>query len=151
DRPETVEADIRRLRPLVDRVVVTFHWGVPYSREPLPEDRAKARVAIDCGADLVVGHHPHTIQPYEIHNGRPIFYSGGNVAVGSGNSRAEGAALGVRFEGRAATVVDVYPLYVKNRDPRVHYQPKMLRGRAAERILSRVAARSTPGAGSFEI
>ena len=132
-----LEADIGALRQRVDRVVVTFHWGIPYEREPSAEDRAKARFAVDCGADVVVGHHPHVIQPFEIHRGRPIFYSIGNFAFGSGNSRAEGLALGVRFEPERTTV-DVYPLYVKNRDPRVAYQPKALRGEAAARVLLRV-------------
>jgi hypothetical protein len=45
--------------------------------------------------------------------------------------------LGFRFE-NARTLVNVYPLYVKNRDPRVNYQPKLLRGEAAERMLRRL-------------
>jgi hypothetical protein len=135
DPSEALEADIRGLREHADRIVVTFHWGVPYEREPSPEDRAKAHFAVDCGADAVVGHHPHIVQPFEIYRGCPIFYSVGNFAFGSGNSRAEGLLLGFRFE-NDKTVVNVYPLYVKNRDPRVNYQPKVLAGRAAERVLT---------------
>jgi hypothetical protein len=134
DPPEALEADIRALREHADRIVVTFHWGVPYEREPSSEDRAKARFAVDCGADAVVGHHPHIVQPFEIYRGCPIFYSVGNFAFGSGNSRAEGLLVALRFED-TRTVVNVYPLYVKNRDPRVNYQPKVLAGRAAERVL----------------
>lgn len=135
DPPAALEADIRSLRDQVDRVVVTFHWGVPYVREPAPEDRAKARFAVDCGADAVIGHHPHIVQPLEIYRGRPIFYSVGNFMLGSGNSRAEGLVVGLRFE-EARTVVSVYPLYVKNRDPRVHFQPKVMGGKSAARLLS---------------
>jgi Bacterial capsule synthesis protein PGA_cap len=135
DPPEALEADIRGLREHADRIVVTFHWGVPYEREPSPEDRAKAHFAVDCGADAVVGHHPHIVQPFEIYRERPIFYSVGNFAFGSGNSRAEGLLVGLRFE-ESKTVVNVYPLYVKNRDSRVNYQPKLLGGRAAERVLT---------------
>jgi hypothetical protein len=135
DPPEALEADIRALREHVDRIVVTFHWGVPYEREPSSDDRAKAQFAVDCGADAVVGHHPHIVQPFEIYRGCPIFYSVGNFAFGSGNSRAEGLLVGLRFEDYK-TVVNVYPLYVKNRDPRVNYQPKVLAGKAAERVLT---------------
>ena len=135
DLPEALEADIRGLRGHVDRIVVTFHWGVPYEREPAPADREKAHFAVDCGADVVVGHHPHIVQPFEIYRGCPIFYSVGNFAFGSGNSRAEGLLVGLRFEAKNI-VVTVYPLYVKNRDPRVDYQPKVLTGKAAERMLS---------------
>jgi poly-gamma-glutamate capsule biosynthesis protein CapA/YwtB (metallophosphatase superfamily) len=138
DPPEALETDIRGLREHADRIVITFHWGVPYEREPSPEDRAKAHFAVDCGADAVVGHHPHIVQPFEIYRGCPIFYSVGNFAFGSGNSRAEGLLVGLRFEDNK-TVVSVYPLYVKNRDPRVNYQPKVLAGKAAERVLTAMA------------
>ena len=134
---EELETDIRQLRTRVDRVVVTFHWGRPYNPEPSPRARAKARFAIDCGAHAIVGHHPHIIQAFEVYRRRPIFYSIGNFAFGSGNSRAEGLMLGFRFE-EARTLVNVYPLYVKNRDPRVNYQPKLVRGEAAERTLRRL-------------
>src|SRR5262249_7847617 len=120
---------------------VTFHWGLPYRREPTPEDRAKARFAIDCGADAVIGHHAHVVLPFEIHRGRPIFYGVGNFAFGSGNSKGEGLLIGLRF-GPERTRVVVYPLYVKNRDPRVSYQPRVLRGDAARRVLSSLVAMS---------
>ncbi len=139
--PEALEADIRSLADRADRVVVMFHWGLPYTREPSPRARAKARLAVDCGADAVIGHHPHVIQPFEIYRGCPIFYSVGNFAFGSGNSRAEGLVIGLRFE-ETRTVANIYPLYVKNRDPRVNYQPKVLRGVGAEKILRRLAAMS---------
>jgi len=141
DTSENLRADIGDLRKRVDRVVVEFHWGIPYQREPLPEDRAKARLAVDYGADVVVGHHPHVIQPMEIYRGCPIFYSVGNFTFGSGNSLAEGLMVGFRFE-EETTEVQIYPIYVKNRDLRVNYQPKVLRGAAAHSILLGLAERS---------
>lgn len=147
---EELEADIRKLRSQVDRVIVTFHWGRPYKPEPSPRARAKALFAIDCGAHAVVGHHPHIVQEFEIYRRCPIFYSIGNFAFGSGNSRAEGLMLGFRFE-QARTVVKVYPLYVKNRDPRVNYQPKVLRGNAAERMLRRLIEISPRGGALLEV
>jgi hypothetical protein len=147
---EELETDIRKLRSQVDRVVITFHWGRPYKPDPSPRARAKALFAIDCGAHVVVGHHPHIIQPFEVYRRCPIFYSIGNFAFGSGNSRAEGLMLGFRFE-EARTVVNVYPLYVKNRDPRVNYQPKLLRGKAAEQTLRRLIGISAPDEGLLKI
>jgi poly-gamma-glutamate capsule biosynthesis protein CapA/YwtB (metallophosphatase superfamily) len=141
DPPESLQADIAGLREQVDRVVVTFHWGVPYEREPSPADRDKARFAAECGADAVIGHHTHVVQPFEVHHGCPIFYGVGNFAFGSGNSRAEGLAIGVRFEAER-TQVEVYPLYVKNRDPRANYQPKVMCGAAASRVFARLAEQS---------
>ncbi len=150
DTPEALAEDIGALRARVDRVVVTCHWGVPYERQPSSEDRAKARWAVDCGADAVIGHHPHIVQPAEVYRGRPIFYSVGNFAFGSGNSRAEGLVVGVRFE-EHLTTVETYPLYVKNRDPRVNYQPKVLRGRGGERVLSHLVEISAPARDLLEI
>ncbi|MHB8645550.1 MAG: CapA family protein [Thermomicrobiales bacterium] len=139
DSPDRLQRDICALREQVDRVVVTFHWGVPYERVPADEDRAKAHLAVDCGADAVIGHHPHIIQPFEVYRACPIFYSVGNFAFGSGNSRAEGIAVGLRFE-KQMTTATVFPLYIKNRDPRVDYQPKALGGDGARRILDQLRA-----------
>ena len=147
---EELEVDIRSLRKQVDRLLVTFHWGRPYKLDPSPRARAKARFAIDCGADVVVGHHPHIIQAFELYRSCPIFYSVGNFAFGSGNSKAEGLILGFRFE-YAKTIVNVYPLYVKNRDPRVNYQPKVMRGNAAERKLWYLVALSGQSGRSLQI
>lgn len=144
------ESDIRSLREIVDRVVVTFHWRVPYETAPSQEARDKAHLAVDLGADAVIGHHPHIFQPFEIHRGRPIFYSVGNFAFGSGYSRAEGLLVGIRFE-ETQTAVNAYPLYVKNRDPRVNYQPKVLRGASAERALRHLADISGPTGGDLRI
>lgn len=147
DPPEALEEDISALRARADRIIVTFHWGIPYERVPSAEDRAKARFAVECGADVVIGHHPHVLQPFEVHRGRAIFYSVGNLAFGSGNSRAEGCLIGIRFDDYATTAT-VYPIYVKNRDSRVNYQPKLLRGMTARRILLRLA-RSSGSAGEL--
>jgi poly-gamma-glutamate capsule biosynthesis protein CapA/YwtB (metallophosphatase superfamily) len=144
DTQEHLRADITALRKQVDRVVVQFHWGVPYEREPLAGDREKARLAVDCGADAVIGHHPHVIQPMEVYRGCPIFYSVGNFTFGSGNSRAEGLMVGFRFEEKE-TEVQAYPIYVRNRDSRINYQPKVLRGGAGRRTLQRLAEMSGEG------
>jgi poly-gamma-glutamate capsule biosynthesis protein CapA/YwtB (metallophosphatase superfamily) len=138
DLPAALESDISGLKKRVDRVVAIFHWGIPYQVDPLPEDRVKAQFAIDCGADAVIGHHPHIVQPFAIYHGRPIFFSIGNFAFGSGNSLAEGLILALRFE-ESRTMVDAFPIYVKNRDARVNYQPKMLKAQAAEHRLDRLA------------
>jgi poly-gamma-glutamate capsule biosynthesis protein CapA/YwtB (metallophosphatase superfamily) len=150
DDAAALAEDIGALRPRVELLFVTFHWGVPYEREPSQADRDKARLAVDCGADIVVAHHPHVIQPFEVYRGRPIFFSVGNFAFGSGNTHAEGLLVGARLCDREL-VVEVFPLYVKNRDPRVAYQPKLLRGRSAERVLRRLASVSGDSGRQLEI
>jgi poly-gamma-glutamate capsule biosynthesis protein CapA/YwtB (metallophosphatase superfamily) len=137
DDDASLERDITALRQRVDLLVVTSHWGVPYERVPAEAERSRARRAIDLGADAVIAHHPHVVQPLEIHRGRPIFFSVGNLAFGSGNTKAEGLLVGLRLEPEWL-VVEVYALYVKNRDPRVAYQPKVMRGRGAHRLFRKL-------------
>lgn len=149
DTPEHLAADIGRLRPLVDRLVVTVHWGVPYEREPSAADREKARLMVSLGADIVIGHHPHIMQGIELVNDRPILYSVGNFAFGTGNSKAESLVVGVDFR-TDATLIDFFPAYVKNRDPRVNYQPKIMTGAAAGETLKRLRSLS-PDSEAIEV
>ncbi len=61
-----------------DFVVVTMHAGTEYTRKPNQSQIDFARAAIDAGADMVIGHHPHWVQTIETYNGKYIFYSLGN-------------------------------------------------------------------------
>ncbi len=71
--------DIQRLKQGSDVVIVTMHAGTEYQLEPNEQQTKFARAMIDAGADLVVGHHPHWVQPVEIYQGKPIIYSLGNL------------------------------------------------------------------------
>ena len=73
-----LKAAIERLKPDCDLIVATLHAGVEYTRRPHGPQIAFARAAIDAGADIVIGHHPHWIQTLEQYQGKFIFYSLGN-------------------------------------------------------------------------
>ncbi len=74
-----VIADIRAARRAGADIVVPFmHWGWEYEEAPTLRQRELARRMIDAGADVVVGGHPHVIQPAELYRGRLIVYSLGN-------------------------------------------------------------------------
>ncbi len=75
-----MERDVRRLREQVDVMVISCHWGVSSSNLVMDYQRAVGRAAINAGADIVIGHHPHVVQGIEVWQGRPIFYSLGNFA-----------------------------------------------------------------------
>ncbi|WP_137170450.1 ATP-grasp fold amidoligase family protein [Marinomonas sp. FW-1] len=60
------------------KLIVNLHWGVEYIPYPLPTQRSLAYRMIDAGVDLIIGHHSHIIQPYEVYKGKYIFYSLGN-------------------------------------------------------------------------
>jgi len=75
---EAMKNDVRRLREEVDIVVASCHWGVSGSSVVADYQRAIGHAAIEAGADIVIGHHPHVLQEIEIWQDRPIFYSMGN-------------------------------------------------------------------------
>lgn len=77
-----VRADLASLRDRgANRVVVCLHWGAEEVPYPRPGDVVLARAVAELGADLIIGHHSHCIQPYEIRNRRPIFYGIGNAVM----------------------------------------------------------------------
>lgn len=77
-----VMSSISEIRKKVDYLIVCLHWGFEYNRLPLPCDINLAHQIIDSGADLIIGHHPHCVQPLEIYKGKRIYYSLGNFYFG---------------------------------------------------------------------
>lgn len=80
DDVRRVEADIQQSRSAADLVVVQFHWGVAGSPDPVGYMKELGRAAVDAGADLVVGNHPHVIQGFEVYKNVLICYSLNNFA-----------------------------------------------------------------------
>lgn len=82
----TLKADIAQASKAADLVICSFHWGISGGYEKLTEYQTEiGRFAVDCGADMVFGHHPHLFQGIEIYQGRPIFYSLGNFTFARHN------------------------------------------------------------------
>jgi poly-gamma-glutamate capsule biosynthesis protein CapA/YwtB (metallophosphatase superfamily) len=75
-------------------IVVSMHWGEEYHTQPNATQQKYAHLAIDQGADLVVGHHPHVVQPVEIYKGKYIFYSMGNLIFDQSESSHTGVTRG---------------------------------------------------------
>ena len=111
---EPALAAVRDARAQADLVVVSVHWGNEYQRQPTRRQRELARALVGAGCDLVLGHHPHVLQPVEALEAGDrrglVAYSLGNFIsnqdrtyraaedpVAAGDSR-DGAALQVRFE-----------------------------------------------------
>lgn len=79
---EKIKSDIKNLKNQDCVVVINFHWGEEGHYEPNAVQKNIAHYAIDNGADLIIGHHPHVIQGIEQYKNRLIFYSLGNFAFG---------------------------------------------------------------------
>ena len=92
---EEIKNDIIELRKKVDVLVAYFHWGVSGHHDVCQYQTTLGRLAINAGADLVVGSHPHVVQAVEIYKGKPIFYSLGNFLFGSDFKPARGYRNGL--------------------------------------------------------
>ncbi len=93
-----VYAEIARLRPLVDLLIVSPHWGIEYDTRPTEKMIKWAHQFIDDGADVVIGAHPHVVGEIEEYKDRRIYYSLGNFAFDQYFSQATMAGLAVMID-----------------------------------------------------
>ncbi len=116
--PETMDKAIRGASEENPYVVVFLHWGEIGSADVTTRQRELASVCVRAGADLVVGCHPHLVQPMELLEGVPVFYSLGNLVYFSRKEEGRrGIVLGCLFrEGRVAEI-QVFPQAVENGRP----------------------------------
>lgn len=134
--------DIGRARQEADYVIVSFHWGTEGKHAIQPYQRTAARKAIDAGADVIIGHHPHVLRGIERYKTGLVFYSLGNFTFAS-KSRTADAGLLVRLrfsEGKREA--ELLPLDILHR--RVGFQPRPVSGKEAARIIERLNVLSDP-------
>jgi poly-gamma-glutamate capsule biosynthesis protein CapA/YwtB (metallophosphatase superfamily) len=132
--PRLFLADIKKAKAAADYVVVSFHWGAESSTSPKSYQMEVARMAIDAGADVVVGHHPHVLQGIERYKGGLILYSLGNYTFGSMSRNADTSVLAKIVLDRGVQEVELFPLNVMNRE--VLYQPVLLKGSRGKGVIS---------------
>jgi poly-gamma-glutamate capsule biosynthesis protein CapA/YwtB (metallophosphatase superfamily) len=114
---EALVAAVRRARAIdgVDAVIVSHHGGEEFVDEPLPGTRDLLRAALEAGADVVIGHHPHVIQRAAFRNGKPILYSVGNLLMRmvTGQPWTEfGMLARIEIERGAATRLSICPFRI---------------------------------------
>ena len=80
--PEEFETTLKTMRELCDILVVSIHWGTELEYNATDRQQEWGKKAVDLGADLVIGHHPHVIEGIEQYNGVNIVYSLGNFCFG---------------------------------------------------------------------
>lgn len=99
---DKIIADIATLRPMVDVLVLVLHWGEEYRQHPTEQQKELAQKFLEAGADVILGSHPHVIQPMEVKkiNGQNKFviYSMGNfISAQNGLERNSGLVLNLKF------------------------------------------------------
>jgi poly-gamma-glutamate synthesis protein (capsule biosynthesis protein) len=111
--PAAVRADVALLRNRADIVIVSMHSGTEYQMKPNAAQTAFAHAAIDAGASLVIGHHPHVVQPCERYHGGVIFYSLGNFVFDQFQREAtqHGEMVELQFSGKR--MVTAQPIRVR--------------------------------------
>ena len=131
-----VSADIASARSQADYVIVSFHWGKEAISTVQPYQRTAAHKAIEAGADVIIGHHPHVLQGIERYRNGIIFYSLGNFTFASKSKTAEVSAI-IRLklnDGRREA--EIVPLDVLNR--RVGFQPQRLTGGRGAAVIEQL-------------
>lgn len=75
---EKMVADVQAIRPEVDVVIVSIHWGQEYHLQESEEQRSIAQLLAEQNVEIIFGHHPHVVQPYEKIANTHVYYSLGN-------------------------------------------------------------------------
>ncbi|MFA6603940.1 MAG: CapA family protein [Patescibacteria group bacterium] len=135
---ENLKADIAAARAAADIVVVSMHSGTEYVPDPNRRQTAFAHAAIDAGADLVIGHHPHVVQTVETYAGKPIIYSLGNFVFDQGWSREtrDGLMAKIVWRGQEIVRIEFQPIVIGDL-----FRPETAAGVDRERILARLGTR----------
>lgn len=133
-------------------IVVIFHWGNETETVPDSNQTTLGRIAIDEGADLVCGHHPHVLQGIETYKGRNIVYSLGNFCFGGNSSPSDMDTMiyqqtftidadGVKKD----NVTNIIPCSISSAayDGYNNYQPTPAEGDEATRIFEKINERSS--------
>ena len=133
-------------------IVVIFHWGNETETVPDSNQTTLGRMAIDLGADLVCGHHPHVLQGIETYKGKNIVYSLGNFCFGGNSSPSDMDTMiyqqtftidadGVKND----NVTNIIPCSISSAayDGYNNYQPTPAEGDEATRILEKINERSS--------
>ncbi|MFA9465138.1 MAG: CapA family protein [Velocimicrobium sp.] len=142
----------------VDLIIISFHWGEEGSYIPNKKQQTLGHFAIDEGADLVLGHHPHVMQSIETYNGKFIVYSLGNFCFGGNTNPSDKDTFIYQqtftFENGSLLAnknTRVIPCSLSSVENRNNYQPQILEGNARILVLQKLNKLSYPFGVSFRL
>ena len=150
ERKEQLKQNIAKVKAEGAQVtIVIFHWGNEKEEVPDSNQTTLAHLAIDEGADLVCGHHPHVLQGIEEYKGKNIVYSLGNFCFGGNQYPSDMDTMifqqtfTVDQNGvKADNVTNIIPCSVSSDSDYNNYQPTPAEGDEATRILSKIQERT---------
>lgn len=135
---------ISDLKDQCDIVVVYYHWGIERDKAPMESQRSLAKQTIDAGADLIIGSHPHVLQGIETYKGKKIVYSLGNFCFGGNKNPSDKDTMIYQhtfsFENNELVQEEheVIPCMISSVSSRNNYQPTIVEGDDASRVLEKV-------------
>jgi poly-gamma-glutamate capsule biosynthesis protein CapA/YwtB (metallophosphatase superfamily) len=134
-QPEYVIQDIQRELAAGHVVIPYFHWGEEYVADPTEEQRYFAHLAIDHGAAMVMGTHPHWVQAVETYRGKAIVYSLGNFIFDQAWSieTQQGMVAHVWMKGSDVLSIDLVPVFIE-----AEHRPRVMGPYEAVPVLNRV-------------
>ncbi|MCL2145282.1 MAG: CapA family protein [Endomicrobia bacterium] len=124
-------------------IIVCQHNGVEGSYYPTESQKELARFIIDSGADIYVGHHPHTLQGIELYEGKHILYSLGNFVFGGNSNPKDKDSLIAQIlieivEEEKTLELNLIPVSISSIKERNDYRPKILEGDEKKRVLDKI-------------
>ena len=131
-----------------DLIIVSYHWGIEREYVQNTGQESIARFAIDSGADLVIGHHPHVLQGIEKYNGKYIVYSLGNFVFGGNKNPKDKDTMifqqTFHFEDDKLvnTSIEIIPCSLSSRSDLNDYRPIVLEDEEKSRVLNKVLSSS---------
>lgn len=132
---DQVQEDIIAARKQADIVLVSFHWGQEGKTQLREYQTRIGHLAIDSGASVVIGHHPHILQGIERYKDGLILYSMGNFTFGSYSSHSTRSAVAqLHFHNGRLQQLRMFPINVNNFE--VQFQPQPLHGKAADAVVA---------------
>lgn len=128
----SMESDIRQAATIADTVMVYYHWGAEYTHSANADQQTVAHRAVDAGADLVIGTHPHWVQGIEWYHDRLITYSLGNFIFDQewATKTKQGVILNATFQGANLIQAQLEPYTIHD-----YNQPAPANQEVASQIL----------------
>lgn len=135
-----IQNDINKVKPIVDKVIISLHWGEEFIEYPSPEEIEMGRRIIDMGGDLIIGHHPHVLRPIEKYKEGVIVYSLGNFICDMNWDRRlrESMIFNCSIRRKGIENLELTPIYIND-----SYQPEIMDLNNSESLIGKINGLST--------